>query len=142
MLKRAKFACITVLFIYGCHINKTTYWETEKIKVSNCYNSWIYEDLQTEQRIKVLLYNPKYSHDLFTYPNFLIGENTNGDTVALLDKDFKGIILPGDIVAIKPRKWSDGEKTINKPLLTIREKSSENKLYCIISTVYFGEIKM
>lgn len=141
MAKLVIFACITALFIQGCVMNKKAYWETEKEKVSNCYKSWKYEDLQTEQQIKLLLYNPKHSQDIYSYPNFLIGINAKGDTIAIIDKDFEGKLSQGDMITVEPHEWTEAENAIKKPLLTVRKKSSENKLYCSVSIVFYGRIK-
>src|SRR5690606_13499264 len=141
MAKLVLFTCITAIFIQGCVMNKKAYREAEKEKVSNCYKSWKYEELQSVQHIKVLLYNTKHSQDIYSYPNLLIDVNTEGDTKELMDKDFKGKLQQGDKITVEPHEWTAAEKEIKKPLFTVRKKSSENKLYCSVSIVFYARIK-
>jgi len=134
--------CSTILLFQGCAImNKKTYWQTEKEKVSTCYNTWKYEDLQKIESITVLLYNAKENRDLYSYPNFIIGKTPKGDTIAVMDKSFEGNLKQGDKITIEPNLWTEAEKEIKKPLLTVHKKSKENKLYCSIKKVFYGRIK-
>lgn len=142
MKKLAIFACIIALFIQGCIINKKAYWKSEKEKVSHCYKSWQFEDLQTTQHVKVLLYNAKHNQDIYSFPNFLIGVNVEGDTIAVMDKNFEGKLQLGDKITVEPHEWTAAEKEIRKPLLTVRKKSSKNKLYCSVCIVHYGRIKI
>lgn len=141
MAKLVISTCIYALVIQGCTINKREYWEAEKEKVYNCYKSWKYEDLQKEQCIKLLLFNPKHRHSMYSYPNFLIGINVEGDTIAIVDNNFDGKLDQGDLITAEPREWTEAEKVNKKPLFTVNKKSYENKLYCSISIVYYGQIK-
>lgn len=141
MAKLVIFTCISALVIQGCIMNKTEYWEAEKEKVYNCHKSWKYQDLQKEQRVKLLLFNLKHRHSMLSYPNFLIGINVEGDTIAIMDNNFDGKLDQGDIITAEPHEWTEAEKEYIKPLLTVHKKSYENKLYCSISIVYYGRIK-
>lgn len=122
-------------------MNKKTHWQTNKEEVSNCYNSWKYEDLKKTELLTVLLYNAMSNRDIYSYPNFVIGVNKAGDTLAVMDKSFEGEIKIGEQVTIEPFEWTEPEKKIKKPLLTICKKSKENKLYCSVKTVFYGSIK-
>lgn len=88
MTRLTIFTCSTILLLQGCAMNKKKYWQAEKEKVSNCYNTWKYEDLQKTQSITVLLYNAKKNLGMYSYPNFIIGESPEGDTIAVMDKNF------------------------------------------------------
>lgn len=129
------------LFIQGCALNKRAYRLAELSKVSACYKSWKYEDLKTVQHIRVLHFDPKSFYDISSFPSFTIGVNAKGDTIAIMDQDFEGILKQGDNVDVLPKKWSVLDKEFLKPLLPLSKKPSENDLYCSISIVFFGQIK-
>lgn len=140
MAKLVILACCAALFIQGCSMSKKS-WQAEQKSVSECYKSWKYEDLQTVQHVRVLLYNQKHNQDIYSYPNFLIGINTKGDTIAIMDKDFEGKLREGDMITVEPDEWTNAEKEIKKPLFTVRKKPSENKLYCSVNVIFYGRIK-
>ena len=113
----------------------------EKNKIAKCYESWQYEDLQSGQHLSVLLHNPKLNRGIQSYPNFIIGVNAQGDTIAILDKDYAGKLGYGDQINVSPHKWTDVEKKVKKPLFTLRKKSEENDLYCMVKTVFYGKVE-
>jgi hypothetical protein len=122
-------------------MNKRAYWKKEKEKVSNCRKTWKYADLEKTESITVLLYNAKMRFHLFSFPNFIIGENQKGDTIAVMDRHFEGKLKQGDKITIEPYLWTETEKNIIKPLFTVHKKSKENNLYCSIKKVFYGRIK-
>ena len=114
--------------------------ETQKQTIIECQNQYSYLDYHGQGNMTVLLVSRKFSADLTTYPNFIIGQIDN-DTIGFLDKDFNGDIDVGDALLISEFSWSDDEKKIYKLPVTIQNSQKLNDLYCKIDFVYYGKIE-
>jgi len=122
--------------INGC--KTSNYYKNEYEKVSEVYNSWKYKELASGQKLKVLLFNKKVKIDLMTYSNFLIGINPDGDTIAIIDKEYQGDLYYKNDLIIDTCKWTPYEKEMINPLLTVSSKKEYNDFYLSIDTVFYG----
>ncbi len=139
-MKSALIGLCILILLNTCMVNRQAYWKTERNKVDSCYVSWQYEDLSVEVQLKVLLFNQKYRHDLHLYPNLIIGVTSNGDTIGIMDRPYSGSLKSGDQVIVLPTFWTAKEKELPSPSYVIHKRSTENDLYCVIDTVYYGKI--
>lgn len=122
-------------------MQKKVNWNSEKAKVEACKSRWVYNDLLEEQTITVLLFSAKFNQGVQSFPNVLIGVTFKNDTIAILDKDFDGILKKGSAVKVLPSIWSNAEKEIKKPALTVYQTSEENDLYCKVKYAYYSKIE-
>jgi hypothetical protein len=130
-----------LIFISSCGLFHKNYWNKEQLKIKSCFNQWNYEDLKLESKMKVLLFNSGFDYDISSYPNLVIGIIESGDTIGILDMDFKGGIKKGDLIKVYPLSWTDDEKEIKKPSFTVSKNHKDNDLYCKVKIIYYGRIK-
>jgi len=129
---------VLLIFFLGCRT--TSFYQKEYREVSKSYNNWVYKELKNKQDIRVLLFNKKVRIDLLSYPNFIIGINKQGDTIAVIDKDYENNLILNDKVVVEQCIWNPNEKEMIKPLLTISKNRKINQLYLSIDTVFYGSI--
>lgn len=114
--------------------------QQETKRVHSCREKWQYTDLEEEFKIKVLLFEPQSLYSISFHPNFFIRITELGDTLGVVDMDFKGCIDEGEILNIMPVLLSDIEKNNAYPLSIIYRDTRKNDLQCSIRKVYYGKI--
>lgn len=141
---------IFVLFIFcSCSANrllnnfKENYRMNEHSKIQKCSESWNYQDLEDVEKMKILIFNKSHRFDLLFFPNMFVGINSLGDTIGILDLDFKGDVKEGDSVSFKPVQWPEWDKKYPNSGVRIFPKKIQykNKYYCSVRNVYFGGVK-
>jgi hypothetical protein len=109
-------------------------------KVKDCRKNWIYKDLENDLQVKVLLFDKMYSYDLLTFPNFIIGTTISGDTIGILDNEYKSIVKKGENITILAEKWRDN-KNEREPVFHVYPQKKYNDILCSVKRVYYGKIK-
>lgn len=143
---------ITVIFLLtSCqnfvskHLVSDKQWKKEKEYVQSCREQWVYNDLKKETTVVVIYASLKSAHNLW-HPNFVIGHNSQGDTIGLIDYDFMGDINLGDTLSFLPGKSRlDTAAGIMSgpwhwPLMSVTPKRKYNKILCSVKNVYYAEI--
>lgn len=106
----------------------------------DCYDKYLYIDLEKEiLNTRILFVSYKHGIDLTLYPNFFICVTQNHDTIGLIDREFSGQVLIGELASIKPAQWNDGEKEFGRPPLFFKENLID--LYCKVKIVYRGKLQ-
>jgi hypothetical protein len=117
--------------------------DVEYSKLNNCKKQWVYHNLTDTTELKVLLFNKKGRYHLSSWPNFLIGINSKGDTIGVIDglsnEDFNN----GITVRFTPHNYGDDiDKVLNHhPTLVVHKRDEKNKLYCSINRVFYGKVE-
>lgn len=130
--------CLLFISCFNYNSKKTASQEYNKVK--NCRDKWIYKDLKEKNEIKVLLFDEKRQRHLYSFPNFVIGITNANDTIAILDKEFDGLIKINSKITIEPLQWSSEDKEGYLPAFIVYKTIKENDLLCRIKHVYYGKI--
>ncbi len=129
-----------IVLLFGCSIHSRKFIKIEHDRISPCRDNWVYKDLESETQLKVLIFENQFRVCLSFYPSMVIGILNSGDTVAVLDKDFKGKINKNDKIKLKSSTWDLNDKENIKAPFFITKKVKENDLFCIVKTVYYAQI--
>lgn len=122
---------------YSCITNYKL--EQELNMVNFCSDGWIYKELDSKIELKVLLFNKGATYDIYYSPNLIIGVTPDSNMVAIIDKEFDGVLKKDEIVSISPGRWPE-EHRIIRPIAFAYKKHEINLLYCKVQTAYFGHI--
>ena len=128
----------------GCKLQlrcSKKYWDAEKQKVETYRDRWKFIDLTETIELKVLLFNKKRHYDLSVFPNFVIGVTANSDTIGIVDKEFSGILNQNEKISVSPALWTEEDKQLYFPALTIYPNSNDNNLHCSVKKIFYGKIK-
>ena len=123
----------------GCAVMRKRDMLSEFKRIGNCEDNWIYSDLKSNIRMKVLLFIPTSRFDISFYPSFTIGITDQGDTIAILDSHMETVINKDDIIRVNPLSIEVNKE--NKPLFTFFKDHRINDLFCSVKNVYYGEIQ-
>lgn len=158
------YQLILIVILSSCNYSnlnlwssKRTYkfWINEHERISSCRDLWIYDDLGTEIKIKVLYYQQKQYYSAAAFPNFIIGLTNQHDTLGIIDFFSKKITIKiGDSIIVKPCD-SIAKQTENtrccvenelkesiKPLYIISKYKNDNNIFCSVKYIYYGIIDL
>lgn len=131
------------LSLMSCGILRSDkYWKIEQKRISEIRSRWIYKELTTEIKGKVLLFREPFGFDLTWYPAFTIIQTTEQDTVIVLDKELKTMLKKGEFVNVEPLEWSELEKECFGTAYFPIKKTKINKILASVKVVYYGKIKI
>ena len=74
------------------------------------------------------------------YSNIIIGQNSKGEIIGIVDKEFDGIVENEEVITVIPDNWSQGEKENLHPVFFVSLDSKNNDLQCKVRNVYYGRI--
>lgn len=112
-------------------------------RVSMCIGRWEKDSLEKEQTITVIEFRPWELHSIVYTPNFVIGVDEQGDTIAAIanqtsDTTFRA----GDTMIIAPAYFSENDKLYASTVS--REYNRDPKkddIYCVVRKQYYAEFK-
>ena len=137
-----KYIIISFLFFLGCGNYSQNDWSKREREIANEKLEWNYKELNTLKKGILLYHKRAFGHSLTWYPDFFIIETTENDTIAILDKNFKGSINTGNKIKAYPDSWSDLEKTSwGTPYF--KGKNEVKKVYNLIfsiDTVFYARV--
>lgn len=123
----------------GCFRGSIAYDLSDE-HMTKCRKLWKYQTAMDTFEIKVLQFSPSGHYSLAMWPNFVIGVAQVGDTVGLVDYNFKGELIEGTRLSFGPAEWSDVHLEHKYPAYRIFRKKELTNLNCAVSIVYLGEI--
>lgn len=139
-----KFKVILLVLILNsflsCKTRKNEVLRTEYEKILNCYDNWNYKDLEQNDTLRVLYFQGCTSHSIIYNPNLIIGVNAIGDTIGIIEKDFKGILQKDTIIYVQPQKWIEEQKKSYHLAFKMGANSYENNLLCNVKIIYYCKI--
>ena len=130
-----------VFLLSGCYLRSKKFWSREEAKIERCRNEWKYVDLAEKQELKVLLFRDRFLFDIQVFPAFAIGVNNHSDTIAVIDKDFEGIVEIGEKINIAPARWTANDKDYITPVYSVYPKAKTNDLHCAVKEVFYVKIE-
>ena len=101
--------------------------------------------LKAETSIIVLHHDPKGYYDMVTWPNLLIGINSKGDTIGIVEYGTELQINRNDTITFSPKQIKETilepSAFIRKPVMSVSKKAKINDLYCSVKVIYYGKLK-
>lgn len=132
---------LAALVFSGCYVRSKKFWSREEAKIERCRGEWRFHDLAEEQELKVLLFRDRFLFDIQVFPAFAIGINHHADTIAVIDKDFEGVVKIGEKINISPSAWTAREKENIYPVYSVYPKARTNDLHCAVKGVFYVKIQ-
>lgn len=143
---RKYFVFLFIMFlISSCFAKRKSVKEQRLIEedkyVKNCREAWQYSDLRNEQCLEVVLFREASYISIVKRSSIFFCTNHFGDTLAVLDMDYKGDIKSGTKVVFEPYAWSDNQKKYIQPPYFYSIHRDFNEIFCAVTNVYYGKVK-
>jgi len=124
--------------MFSCR--SSAYYKSQTKNIALKFERYYYQDIREPIIITVLLFNKAHSYDLGSFPNFMIGIDSNNRIIGILDINFHGKVERNSKILASPKFWTSFEKERFKPALMVYPRKKINQYYYLVDTIYYAEI--
>jgi hypothetical protein len=128
------------LLLTACTARQERRWAERDRRMTECRNGWTYLQQKEHAAIRVIYFQSTFPFDEVTYPNFIIGITTEGDTIGAVDRLLPSGTAIGDTIGFGPAPWMDEEILSTRPAYQVFDDKRLNALYCAVRTIHYGRI--
>ena len=134
---------VTIFSISACQSYRERQRAKEKKEIDlrwKYMNAWVYSDLLTDCKVRVLYFQESLSTSLVFYPSLIIGVTDNLDTIAIIDVEYPCPVIPktnSSVVAKSPTAWTSHLKENSIVMLNI---NVDEALYKSVTHVYYSDV--